>query len=89
MFRYELSYNKLLQKAGLERLSQRRDCSILKFAQKAAENPIYADLFPKSTNRTTARNPKIFEEKFARSDRCYKSPVYTMLRMLNNTHTTI
>ena len=45
----------------------------------------YSELFPKNTNRQSARNPKLFVEEFARTDRLYNSPVFAMRRALNQT----
>ena len=69
----------------LETLEQRRKNTIRKFAGKTSQNPQYAHWFPENQNRTSQRNPKKYEEQFARSKRLYCSPVYYMRRVLNET----
>ena len=81
----QLSYAELLSRSGLDTLEDRREKAILKFAQKAASNPQFSHWFPTNTNRSSQRNGKKYEEKFAKSDRLYFSPLYTMRRRLNET----
>ena len=57
----------------------------MKFAQKSSKNPQFSDWFPLNYNRSSLRNPKKFKEKYAKSDRLYNSPLYTMRRYLNET----
>ena len=73
--------------SGLETLEKRREKALLKFAQKASSNPQFMDWFPRNNNRSSQRTGKEFEEKFARSDRLYNSPLFAMRRALNNTPT--
>ena len=79
----KLSYKELLETSGLETLDQRRENALLKFAKKAAQNPQFANWFPKNTNRSSNRIGKEFEEVHARTDRLYFSPIYVMRRRLN------
>ena len=85
IFGYNKSYNELLAESELEPLKVRRSAAFLRFARKASENPIYARWFKKNQNPTTLRNPKTYEEKFARTNRFYNSPLYAMRRALNDT----
>ena len=87
MFGYNKKYEALLKEANIETLSARRTKALCSFAEKCLKSELYSDLFPKivHTSALTTRNRKTFVEKFARSDRLYKSPVYTMRRLLNNT----
>ena len=85
MYSYEKSYGTLLQESGLESLKERREKQFRKFAEKASENPVYQHLFPKNLPSLNTRNPRLFQEKFARTDRLYKSPLYAMRRLLNKT----
>ena len=85
---YGLEYDKLLEISGLETLERRREKAVLKFAQKACMNPQFMDWFPRNTNRSSQKTGKEFEERFARSDRLYNSPLFAMRRALNNTNKT-
>ena len=79
IFGYNKSYDELLAESELEPLKVRRSAAFLKFARKASDNPIYARWFKKNQNLTTLRNPKTYEEKFARTNRLYNSPLYACL----------
>ena len=87
MYGYKKSYGALLEESGLKTLKSRREEQFLKFARKTSENPNYSDLFPKKNNDIRTRNYKEYEERFARTDRLYRSPVYAMRRALNATPT--
>ena len=56
-----------------------------KFAENAAANPIYEGWFPLNEGREGTRHRKRYEEKLAKTDRLYRSPVYAMRRHLNGT----
>ena len=85
MFGYQKPYKQLLEESGLATLKSRRETAVLKFAQKTSENPVYSQWFRPNQNLTSQRNPKRYEEKFARTERLYKSPLYAMHRLLNKT----
>ena len=84
IFGYGLSYEDLLKKSKLETLEERRQKALLKFANKAADNPRFMHWFPLNRNRT-GRHGKQYEEMFAQSDRLCRSPLFTMRRLLNDT----
>ena len=84
IYGYGLEYEDLLVMANLESLEDRRSKALLKFARKAVENPQFSHWFPLNPNRT-GRHGKTYEEKFAKSDRLYRSPLFTMRRLLNDT----
>ena len=84
IYGYGTIYEDLLEMANLETLEERRTKAITKFAQKALKNEQFSHWFPLNTNRS-CRHGKIYEEKFAKSDRLYRSPLYTMQRILNDT----
>ena len=79
----KLSYQELLDLSGLDSLEQRRARAITKFAQKSANNPQFQHWFPKTSNRSSLRVGKPYQEEFTRTDRLYYSPIYTMRRRLN------
>ena len=85
LYGQQKSYGALLEEAGLKTLKERRQEHFIKFAKKTSENVNYSELFPKNSRRQSVRNPKVFLEKFARTDRLYNSPVYAMRRALNCT----
>ena len=85
MFGSGRSYEDLLKESGLEDLSVRRRNQFCAFAENAVSNPVYSHWFPLNENRLGTRNRKTYEEKTAKTDRLYKSPVYAMRRHLNGT----
>ena len=84
MYGYNKSYSELLTEFGLQPLKSRRQTAVLKFASKASENPIYSRWFKKNPNHTSQRNPKLFLESLARTNRLYNSPLLAMRHALNN-----
>ena len=85
MYGYNHTYEELLQMAGLQSLKGRRESAMLKFAQRMADNSNYCDLFPINTSTVVTRDHKYYQEENARTDRLYRSPLFTMRRLLNNT----
>ena len=85
IYGYDKSYDDLLKESGLDPLKTRRQKAFLKFARPASQNPIYSHWFRLNKNQTSDRNPKIYEEKFARTSRLYNSPLFAMSRELNET----
>ena len=79
IYGYGIEYEDLLRIADLETLQARREKALLKFATKTSSSPQFKDWFPLNKNRSSQRNSKEFEEKFARSDRLYNSPLYACL----------
>ena len=65
-------------------LEERRQKAIEKFAQKTVKNPQFSHWFPTNKNRSSQRTGKTYEEKLARSDRLYNSPLFKMRRILND-----
>ena len=75
MYGYDKSYVEL---------KDRREAALARFTKNALHNPIYSHWFKENQNpRQSQRNPKKFEEKFARTNRLYNSPLYTARRNLN------
>ena len=70
--------------SGLETLEERRKKALQKFANKALKNPQFEHWFSPNTNRTR-RHGKMYDEFFAKSDRLYRSPLFTMRHLLNET----
>ena len=67
----------MLQKAGLDKLSQRRQVSFDKFASKEADLDLFKKWFP--TYRDTGnRRHQNFKEYHARTDKLYYLPLFVM-----------
>ena len=83
IFGYDPSYRELVEKAGLTTLRARREARELVFARKCAESARFSQWFPVRESIRDTRDGLTYEEKFARTLRCYNSPVYSMRRRLN------
>ena len=83
IFGYGLSARKLREAAGVQTLRARRIEQTDKFASKAANTPRFSHWFPKTTGRRSARNTKVYEERYAKCDRLKNSPLFYMRRRLN------
>ena len=88
IFGFNKTYQELLEEAEIETLEDRRYKAIKKFAEKTSKNPQFSHWFPKNCNRTSQRSGKTYEELFAKSDRLYFSPLFTMRRILNESPNT-
>ena len=79
-----LSYEKMLKKAEIERLSIRRQILFDNFAEKAAASHRFRKWFPAYTSRrTSSRAVTKYKEYRAKTDRLYFSPLFVMRRRLN------
>ena len=78
------SYSKLLSKAGLTSLSERREKLLTKFTLKITKNQQFQSWFMKpETLVNTRQKPKMFIETQARTNRFFKSPIPVMSRLAN------
>lgn len=82
IYGFEPSYRELMQKADLTTLRARREARELSFALRCAESPRFSKWFPRKPE-SAIRSSGRYEEKFARCNRCYNSPLYSMRRRLN------
>ena len=80
-----VSYATVLNETSLETLGGRRENLIKKFALKTARNPKFSNAwFPLAQpTQYNTRHKKKYAEIKCRTDRMYKSPMYTMRRILN------
>ena len=80
-----VSYGTVLRETELETLEARRWERIRKFAIKAQKNEKYsAKWFPKARDHQyNTRRPKTFLEETSKTQRLYRSPIFTMRRILN------
>ena len=84
IYGFELSYDELLAKSGLFSLEERRKKAFNEFASKISGSDRFKHLFPQNDIvATELRSRKKYKETFARTDRLYKSPLYSMRRSLN------
>ena len=83
IYGYNKSYTELLAESGIKSLADRREEAIQKFAERTLPNPVYASWFNQNENRQSQRHAKPYEEKFARTNRLYNSPLFTIRRNLN------
>ena len=84
IYGYDKTYQQLLEEAGLTSLEERRQKNLLKFAQKTLKNSKYSDRwFPKRELQRVNRHTAPYLEEKASGDRLYKSPIFTMRRLLN------
>ena len=87
IYGFGYNYEELLSKAGIKRLSERREEATANFAKKLADSERFGILFPKceyDENTPVLRTQKTYLEEFARSERLYKSPLFNMRRLLNS-----
>ena len=84
IYGYSLSYDELLEISGLETIEERRKKALHKFAHKAVNNPQFENWFPLNQNRT-GRHGKKYVKMLAKGNRLYRSPLYAMRRILNET----
>ena len=83
IYGYEHSYRALLEKTGLSTLQARRDNRDLKFANKCSQSQRFKSWFPLNPIARSTRQPLMYKEFHARTQRLYKSPLYNMRRRLN------
>ena len=84
IFGHELSYKQALELSGLQTLNQRRDEFFDKFVKNLSENKDFEHWLPREEfTGYNLRRELIYTEKFAKTDRLYKSPIYTARRRLN------
>ena len=85
IFGWDLSYAKLLERSGVERLADRRETSFLKLAKKMSENRRFSSWFPLRLYRAgvDVRRKEKFKIYRASTGRCLNSPLNLMRRRLN------
>jgi hypothetical protein len=82
IFGHQISYQNALEEAGLTTLSERREKAFEKFCLKLSESNLYEDWLPE--NEFIHYDLRVvYKEKFARTEKLYKSPLYAIRRKLN------
>ena len=84
IYGYHYDYQQLLELSGLETLQLRREKSFEKFTRKTAKNPKYMHWFPVNPTERLNRNTAPYKEEKSVGNRLYKSPIYAMRRLRNN-----
>ena len=84
IYGFGMNYCDLLKKANLSTLKERREKAFIKFANQLSQSERFKEWFPLSKDvGMSLRNIKKIEEQYARTDRLYRSPLYSMRRALN------
>ena len=84
IYGFNISYDNLLQKAGISSLKARREAAFLNFTKSLLLNDRYVDWFPVTEDtHVNLRNKKHYTEFYARTERMYNSPLYSMRRAMN------
>ena len=83
IFGHDISYRRALELSGLPTLSQRKSDFFDKFIKKLSENTDFESWLPREVfTGYNLRREQIFTEKCAKTERLYKSPLYTARRRL-------
>ena len=86
IYGFNISYEDILAIRGLERLEERRKSACSNFAQKMLLSERFRTMFPENEyppEMAQLRNTKKFKEYHSKTDRLYRSPLYSMRRLLN------
>ena len=83
IFGFNMTYENLLKKAGVEILEHRRKEAFLNFSKSISANERYKHWFPLNECEVNLRRGKIYREENAKTDRLYNSPLFSMRRALN------
>ena len=77
-----LSYDMALVTLGLDRLETRRESLCHTFAKKTLKSR-HSDMFEKAPSNHDTRNKVVYREQRSRTQRCYRSPLNYLTRLLN------
>ena len=85
IFGWNISYEKLLEKAQIERLDVRREARLDKLATKMSESRRFSEWFPLRLYRgnTSIRKTEKYKVYMSTTERYLKSPLNVMRRRLN------
>ena len=85
IYSWNISYSKLLELSGLDKLSVRQEEAFMKLAIKMSESNRYAHWFPLRLYRdgVTVRRKEKYKVYRASTGRCLNSPLNLMRRKLN------
>ena len=84
IYGFDKKYESILHISGLQTLEERRKNAFKNFALSVVKNERYASWFPRQEgHQINLREKRTFTEHYARTDRLYNSPLYSMRRLLN------
>ena len=83
IFGYSIGKNKMLDKANLKTLQERREEQFGKFARKTAQNPRFEEAWFPRNNKPTLRNPERYEIKRSKNNRMRDGHLNRMRALLN------
>ena len=84
IFGFNKTYTELLDCAKIQSLEKRREAAFVKFAHNLSTSERFSKWFPlTSETNINLRSKKKFKEEFARTDRLFNSPLFSMRRELN------
>jgi hypothetical protein len=84
IFGHHLSYEEILKQNGIQTLEERRSQALDKLAIKLSNNGRFKDWLPEQEfQHYNLRKELVYKEKYARTDRLYRSPLYAIRRRLN------
>ena len=83
IYGFDPSYRELMERANITMLRARREARELAFARKCSQSARYQHWFLLREVERTGRERMVYEERFARTSRCYNSPLFSMRRCLN------
>ena len=86
IFGFGFTYNELLLKSKLEKMSTRRAKACLEYAKKLSVSPRFNNWFQEDKREINVRNKKKYVEEYAKTNRLYNSPLFYMRRKLNELH---
>ena len=64
-------------------MEERRKQAFDNFIIKSSQSERFKQWFPENASDINLRNPKMYREDYARTQRLYNSPIYSMRRELN------
>ena len=84
VYGHRVSYDNALEKSGLKTMLQRREDICDKFVSKCVRNTLWDHWFPlQQAPSYDLRRKRRYLEEWAHTDRLYRSPIYSMRRLLN------
>ena len=84
VFGWNSSYSQILEENSISSLKERREDIFKRFAVKASKDSRFSHWFPLNyAPAYDVRTREKYREKCVRTERLRKSPVMTMLRVLN------
>ena len=85
IYGFRVSYREALERSGIQSMKERRVQAFKKFTDKTAESGRFDHWFPvQEKTKYNLRRPQKYMEFHASTERLYRSPIFSMRRLLNN-----